>query len=101
MNDEPEDKMMREYIRLRMKEHCGHREASRRAGYKALASKRAMDCYKFVSTSVPRPRSNDPDFDEIMEFLLLKLKLLNEKMEGLKAEVIDVKMKIRALNLIK
>jgi hypothetical protein len=101
MNDGTEDKMMREYIRLRLNENCGHREASRRAGYKALASKRAMDCYKFVSNSTPRPRSKDPNFDEIMEFLLLKLKQLNDKMEGLKAEVIDVKMKIRALNLIK
>jgi hypothetical protein len=96
-----EDDKMKEYIRLRLKENCGHREASRRAGYSATASKRAVQCYKFLQNAKPRVRSQDPKPEEIMQFLLDKLQLLNDKMEGLKSEMLDVRLKLRAMNIAK
>jgi hypothetical protein len=95
------DDKMREYIRLRLEENCGHREASRRAGYKALASRRAVECFKFITETQPRPRSKDPQPEEVMQFLLSKLEILNAKVQKIREEVVDVKMKIRALNLMK
>lgn len=95
-----EEDKMKEYLRLRLRENCGHREASRRAGYKSTASNRAVQCYRFVQSTKPRSRSNDPKPEEIMQFLLDKLQLLNERMEGLKAEMLDVKMKLRAMNMM-
>ena len=95
------DDRMKKYLELRMKENCGHREASRRAGYAHNASDNAVKTYKFLVSSKPRARSNDPTPEEVMEFLLDKLRILNSKMEDLKAEMSDVKLKMRALNMHK
>lgn len=96
-----DDDRMKKYLELRLKNHCGHREASRLAGYAHNASGVAVKSYKFIVNSKPRPRSNDPKPEEIMEFLLAKLKILNDKMEDLKGEIADVKLKMRALHLAK
>lgn len=96
-----EDDRMKKYLELRLKNHCGHREASRLAGYAHNASGSAVKAYKFISNTKARPRSNDPKPDEIVQFLLDKLKLLNDKMDDLKREMADVRLKLRAMNMTK
>lgn len=96
-----DDDKMKRYLELRLKENCGHREASRLAGYAHTASGNAIKSYRFLQNAKPRARSNDPGPEEVMEFLLRKLQLLNDKMEGLKAEMSDVKLKLRAMNIAK
>lgn len=96
-----DDDRMKKYLELRLKNHCGHREASRLAGYAHNASGNAVKSYKFILNSKPRPRSNDPKPEEVMEFLLMKLKILNDKMDDLKSEMSDVKLKMRALQIAK
>jgi len=90
---------MKKYLEYRLNKNCGHREASRLAGYAHNASGSAVKAYKFVSSTKARPRSNDPKPEEIMEFLLQKLKLLNDKMDALKSEMSDVRLKMRAMTL--
>jgi hypothetical protein len=89
------------YLELRLTKHCGHREASRLAGYNHTAPIKAARAVKFIEETKPRSRSNDPKPDEMERFLLEKLQWLNAKMDSMREDMRDIRMKLQALNAIK
>jgi hypothetical protein len=100
MSNENDSKTkIQRYLEIRLTTHAGHREASRLAGYQHTAPLKAARSYKFVQEVQPRSRSNDPKPSEIEQFLLQKLELLNARMEALREEMKDVRLKMTAWNI--
>ena len=86
------------YLELRNKNNCGHREAPRVSGYNHTAPHKAARAVKFVEEVKPRSRSNDPTFSEAEQYLLDKLRWLNARMDEMREDLRDIRMKLQALN---